>query len=300
LVRGRTAAFSRKQRQAGDEIAVKEDVAEKKPDEDKARTEGKAEAKPAATPDAKAERKSEPKSEAKSDVKSGAKADVKSGARPDVARPDVKSEAKADVKSGARPDVKSEAKADVKSGAKVDVTLEARSETNMAEPAKDLPAIEPPTPNAEPWPDATPTPMKPVEPGDAVRNARTQTVTIPAEADLGRPPDMPRTSAPPPLALGAVEDPTHMPGPKDVPNGNPSDPAPPPGRVPPGDSRSLRRAGEFALVYRVGTCVITRTGTVGTRGQWRVVEYPTASFASSSYAKECSRFVSEGFSDYRE
>ncbi|NVB82059.1 MAG: hypothetical protein HOV81_27000 [Kofleriaceae bacterium] len=233
----------------GDEIAVKEDVAEKKPD---AKTEAKAEAKAEAKPtaDAKTDRKSAPQAEAKSEAKAA----------------DPKAEAK------------SEAKADL----------------------KDVPAIQTPAPTAEPWPDATPTPMNPVEPGDAVRQARTQTVTIPAEADLGRPPDMPKTSAPPPLALGAVEDPTHMPGPKDVPNGNPGDPAPPPGRVPPGDSRSLRRANEFALVYRVGTCVITRTGSVGTRGQWRVVEYPTTSFASNSYAKECSRFVSEGFSDYRE
>jgi hypothetical protein len=91
-----------------------------------------------------------------------------------------------------------------------------------------------------------------------------------------------------------------MPGPKDVPSGNPGDAAPPPGRVPPGDSRSLRRGSDFALVYRVGTCVITRTGAIGQRGQWRVVEYPTAAFASTSYAKECSKFVAEGFSDYRE
>jgi hypothetical protein len=38
---------------------------------------------------------------------------------------------------------------------------------------------------------------------------------------------------------------------------------------------------------------------IGTRGQWRVVEYPTVASASHAYAKECSRFVSEGFSDYR-
>jgi hypothetical protein len=111
---------------------------------------------------------------------------------------------------------------------------------------------------------------------------------------------MPRSTAPPPLALGSVEDPTHMPGPKQIPAGDPDDPAPPPGVVPPGDSRSLRRGNEFALVYRVGTCVITRVGTIGTRGQWRVVEYPTLAFAASSYAKECSRFVTEGFSDYRQ
>ena len=61
----------------------------------------------------------------------------------------------------------------------------------------------------------------------------------------------------------------------------------PPGRVPPGDSRSLRRGNEFALIYRVQTCVISRFGVLGTRGQWRVVEYPTSSAASNAYAKEC-------------
>src|SRR5258706_418385 len=80
-------------------------------------------------------------------------------------------------------------------------------------------------------------------------------------------------------------------------------PARPPGAVPSGDSRSMRRRTdhyEFALVYRIQTFVISRTGEVGKRGQWRVVEYPTPSSASHAYAKECSRFVSEGFSDYRE
>jgi len=165
--------------------------------------------------------------------------------------------------------------------------------------AKDLPTIEPPEPRAEPWPDATPPPMKPVEPPE-LRASRTPTVTVAMPMqDVGKPPEMPQTTAPPPLALGSVEDPAHMPGPKDVPAGSPDDPAPAPGHVPPGDSRSLRRGNEFALIYRVGTCVISRIGVVGTRGQWRVVEYPTSASASSSYAKECSRFVSEGFSDYR-
>jgi hypothetical protein len=100
----------------------------------------------------------------------------------------------------------------------------------------------------------------------------------------------------------AVEDPTWMPGPRDVPMGSAGDLAAPPGLVPAGDSRSLRRTGdtaEFALVYRIQTYVITRVGVVGTRGEWRVVEYPTSASASHSYAKQCSHFVSEGFSDYR-
>src|SRR5438045_1251400 len=71
----------------------------------------------------------------------------------------------------------------------------------------------------------------------------------------------------------AVEDPTNMPGPKEIPAGSPGDPAAAPGRVPPGDSRSLRRRDattyEFALIYRRATFVITRFGLVGTRGQWR-------------------------------
>ncbi len=159
-----------------------------------------------------------------------------------------------------------------------------------------VPEIKPPEPKGEPWPDATPEPMRPVEPA----RARTSTVAMPVTQDFGRPPEMPTSQAPPPLVLGAVEDPTHMPGPRDVPAGNPDDPAPPPGRVPPGDSRSLRRANDFALIYRLGTFVITRRGVVGTRGQWRVVEYPTSAAASHAYAKECSRFVSDGFSDYRE
>jgi hypothetical protein len=175
------------------------------------------------------------------------------------------------------------------------------------ETVQELPVITPPAPKAEPWPDATPAPMRPVRPADAdteeetqrAPRAGTQTLGMPI-GNLGRPPDMPRTTNPPPLALGDVEDPTHMPGPRDVPSGEPGDPAPAPGRVPPGDSRSLRRDDEFALIYRVGTYVITRFGAVGTRGQWRVVEYPTSSAASHSYAKECSRFVSEGFSDYRD
>jgi hypothetical protein len=163
-------------------------------------------------------------------------------------------------------------------------------------PDEPLPDIEPPDPKGEPWPDATPAPMKPVAPG----RSRTDTDLMPPSADRGRPPEMPRTTAPPPLALGAVENPAHMPGPREIPAGEPGDPAPAPGEVPSGDSRSFRRGREFALIYRVATFVISRVGKLGTRGQWRVVEYPTSSAASHAFAQEASRFVSEGFSDYRE
>jgi hypothetical protein len=123
--------------------------------------------------------------------------------------------------------------------------------------------------------------------------ARADTAAMPVVAPVGTPPEIP-------ASMATVEDPTYMPTSKNIPDGNPTDRALPPGHVPPGDSRCFRRGDEFALVYRQGTCVISRFGTVGQRGQWRVVEYPTSASASNSYAKECSRFVAEGFSDYRD
>ncbi len=131
--------------------------------------------------------------------------------------------------------------------------------------------------------------------------SRADTGAMKPQAEVGVPPEVPTLVAPP--MSTSVEEQTQMPGPREVPSGNPDDPAAPPGRVPPGDSRSLRRHGdreEFALIYRVSTFVISRFGVIGTRGQWRVVEYPTSASASHSYAKECSRFVAEGFSDYRD
>lgn len=149
--------------------------------------------------------------------------------------------------------------------------------------------------------DAAPPPMPVAEERPA--RARTSTAAMPPTQPVGEPPEVPPPAASAPsISSAGVEDPTHMPGPREIPSGAPDDPAAPPGLVPPGDSRSMRKRTdryEFALVYRQGTFVITRCGLVGTRGQWRVVEYPTSASASHAYAKECSRFVSEGFSDYR-
>jgi hypothetical protein len=162
------------------------------------------------------------------------------------------------------------------------------------------PAIKPPATPALPVAEAA----APVEPAVEPARARVETVRMPVQASIGSPPEMPPSaSAAPAGQPAAVEDPTHMPGPREIPSGQPDDRAAPPGRVPAGDSRSMRRRTdryEFALVYRIQTYVISRVGTVGTRGQWRVVEYPTPAMASHAYAKESSRFVSEGFSDYRE
>jgi hypothetical protein len=161
-------------------------------------------------------------------------------------------------------------------------------------------ASEPTTPPEPATAAAMPAAVTPEEPA----RARVSTVTMPAQASIGGPPSMPAGAAPieGPVNVGSAEDPTGMPGPREIPGGSPEDPASPPGHVPPGDSRSMRRRTdqhEFALIYRIQTYVISRFGVVGTRGQWRVVEYPTSASASHAYAKECSRFVSEGFSDYR-
>lgn len=139
------------------------------------------------------------------------------------------------------------------------------------------------------------------EPASFDERDRQRTIAMPIAEVVGAPPEMPKPrnlklTEPP---RGTVEDPTHMPHPFDIPEGQPSDAALPPGLVPRGDSRSLRRGDAFALVYRLSTYVVTRAGLVGQRGAWRVVEYPTSAAASTAYARECSKFVDDGYSDYR-
>ena len=62
----------------------------------------------------------------------------------------------------------------------------------------------------------------------------------------------------------------------------------------------IRRGAAFEDLTPESPPVLIIHGFLGTRGQWRVVEYPTPASASHAYARECSRFVSDGFSDYRE
>ncbi len=158
-------------------------------------------------------------------------------------------------------------------------------------------------------PTAVTAPMQAVSPAAEPSRTRAATVAMPVQASIGGPPAMPAEplAVVPPIhpavASDVAEAPTRMPGPREIPGGSPDDPESPPGRVPAGDSRSMRRRTEryeFALIYRMQTYVICRFGAVGTRGQWRVVEYPTSASAGHAYAKEVSRFVSEGFSDYRD
>jgi hypothetical protein len=101
--------------------------------------------------------------------------------------------------------------------------------------------------------------------------------------------------------LGPIYEP--LPKPKDIPVEDPEMSAPPPGLVPRGDSRSMRRregsVEEFVLIYRFQNAVVSRAGVVGKRGRWKVVEYPTMASASHAYAQECSRLTSQGFTDFR-
>jgi hypothetical protein len=183
-------------------------------------------------------------------------------------------------------------------------SVSAASDVPIASDAPAAPALAAPAP-AAPAPAATPVAAPAI---DSVQRARTETIKMPVMTAIGMPPAMPplpKDAAPSAAAADTqrAEDPTSMPGPREIPTGRPDDPARPPGLVPSGDSRSMRRRAdvhEFALIYRRQTFVISRFGVVGTRGQWRVVEYPTSAAASHAYAKECSRFVSDGFSDYRE
>jgi len=139
---------------------------------------------------------------------------------------------------------------------------------------------------------------------DSAPNRQRMATVAMTEPDIGEPPPMPAPRVAPTRAItetnySAIEDPTHMPHPLDLPAKVPTDPAQPPGMVPRGDSRSLRRGTSFALVYRLGTFVISRTGDVGQRGVWRVIDYPTTLAASGAYARECSRWVDAGFTDFR-
>ena len=90
---------------------------------------------------------------------------------------------------------------------------------------------------------------------------------------------------------------TALPSPAEIVAGDPTAPCPPPGRVPPGDSRSMRMDSQFALIYRHGASVVSRRGMIGQRGVWRVVDYPGPTQAAAAYAAECSRLRGQGFVD---
>jgi hypothetical protein len=124
-------------------------------------------------------------------------------------------------------------------------------------------------------------------------------VAVPEPASTAAPAVTAEAATPAPPVVVALEI-TPLPAPEVIEPGDPDSPWPAPGTVPPGNSRSMRRADRFALVYLHDTHLITRAGTVGRRGHWRVVEYPTVAAASRAYAIECSRLTLDGYVDVRE
>jgi hypothetical protein len=91
--------------------------------------------------------------------------------------------------------------------------------------------------------------------------------------------------------------------PREIERWDPSTPAAPPTKAPPGDSRSFRRRGEngeeFVLIYRSASFLIRRAGRVGVMGTWTVTEYPNIGSAAHAYAQQCSDLVHAGFRDLR-
>ncbi len=119
----------------------------------------------------------------------------------------------------------------------------------------------------------------------------------PAARDAAAPP--PAVTAP---AASAVPEAAQLPSADAIPPGAADDPAPPPGRAPAGDARSLRwRAPDggdwFTLIYRDGAALIVREGRVGFRGEWTAVVYPRAATAARAYANRCARAIGHGFVD---
>ena len=190
-------------------------------------------------------------------------------------------------------------------GAKAEAAkTEAEDRSRKAEAAKPeaakTEAVSPTHRARRPKPDASPAAPARRRGRAAAAAARTATIAMPVSAPVGT---LPRCR----LRRAAAAAARRRRGP-DVharPARSPADRRDPAAAAGPRPARRLaldappRRHHEFALIYRQ-TYVISRFGVVGTRGQWRVVEYPTSASASHAYAKECSRFVSEGFSDYRD
>jgi hypothetical protein len=121
------------------------------------------------------------------------------------------------------------------------------------------------------------------------------------EPTLDAPGDAPLAAAPQASLPAAESEFAELLPPDAVRVRDPDSPAPPPGKAPPGDSRSLRRhhegAEEFVLIYRHESYLITRAGKVGTQGTWTMVEYPHIGAAAHAYAQECSKLTGAGYRD---
>jgi hypothetical protein len=138
------------------------------------------------------------------------------------------------------------------------------------------------------------------EPAAAAPGA--ETAAPPAAEPVPAPAAAASEQAPVPVATPAAELEVLL-RPREIESWDPGTPAAPPGKAPPGDSRSFRRrhegTEEFVLIYRSGTFLIRRAGRVGVMGTWTVIEYPHIGSAAHAYAQQCSDLVHAGFRDLR-
>lgn len=209
-----------------------------------------------------------PKDDPKDDPKGGPGADDKTGGK-------GKPEPAAADKASARGDDDDRGKA---SPSKADDDYADWGSASKSEPDKSAAAKAEPTPSAAP-------------PAEAAEQA-SGNADAPAPAGFDEAPELDADAVfaelLPPEAIGTWD---------------PDAEAPPPGKAPPGDSRSFRRSGadgdEFVLIYRSDSYLITRRGPVGRMGTWTVTEYPFVGSAAHAYAQECSDLTGAGFRDLR-
>jgi hypothetical protein len=169
---------------------------------------------------------------------------------------------------------------------------DARKDQGARKESRDA-ARAPETPAAPAAPAAASAPPAAAEPEPASVPPATPPRPAPAPAgDFAAPPE-----------LDASAEFAELLPPRFIQNWDPSTPAPPPAKAPPGDSRSFRRrseAGEeFVLIYRAQTFLVRRAGRVGVLGTWTFTDYPHVGAAAHAYAQQCSELSAAGFRDLR-
>lgn len=169
---------------------------------------------------------------------------------------------------------------------------DARKEQAGRKEARDQRAPETPVAAEEPA-----APAASASPADAATQPASPAPAAP------RPAAAPASEYAPPPELDAAAEFAELLPPRFIQSWDPSTPAPPPAKAPPGDSRSFRRRSdgveEFVLIYRIQTFLVRRAGRVGVLGTWTITEYPHVGSAAHAYAQQCSELTAAGFRDLR-
>ncbi len=136
---------------------------------------------------------------------------------------------------------------------------------------------------------------------DAPKKDSPKVAEKPAEKPA-EPAEKPAAPAPAPAASAGDDDEyADLIPPDAIEKRDPNSPAQPPGKAPPGDSRSFRRTRdgveEFVLIYRAESSLVIRGGKVGTYGTVKVTSFPHMGAAAHAYAQECSDLTGAGYRD---